>query len=176
MPAVRQLQAQQAPRPGVPIPLGMEDNTPKDPTYPMLVVPKNATKEKCRECANRKEVVQGAGGIPVEVLVGADPRCPFCNGTGWVLRRVQAQSAAHHSSLVGYEVGPDGQRAYRLPPTVAEYMQNGIDRADAEKYAAKQAAKAAKGFAPYGPLPDPDDSTGQNAPAAPVGDPLSEGF
>lgn len=175
MPAIRQLQARQMPRPGAPIPLGMEDDTPKDPIYPMLVTPKNATKEKCRECDNRKEVVTGVGGISVEARVGADPRCPFCNGSGWVARRVAAQSAAHHSSLVGYEVGANGQRAYKLPPTVEEYLRMGVPVEQAKILAAEQADKAAQGFDPYGPLPDPN-STRQNAAQVVGKDPLSEEF
>lgn len=170
MAEVRRLQM---PRPGAPIPLPVEDNVPKDPTYPMLVTPKNPTKEKCRECHGRKEVVTGVGGISVEAHMGPDARCPFCSGSGWVPRRVIASSAAHHSSLVGYEVGANGERAFPLPPSIEEFVRMGVPAGQAKILAAEQADKAAKGIAPYGPVPDPS-STGQNQAAGK--DPLSEEF
>lgn len=120
-----------------------------DPNYPRWVEDPSATMA-CRECAQRTTIQITPNG---RVVVGLppDPLCPFCEGTGQMKRKIMAQSPAHHAGIVGYPVGPDGERLRPKPPTLEEVMKTGrFDEVTAVKIVAQEAEKAAKGFKPYG--------------------------
>ena len=161
---------------GVPRP---EDNTPKDPHYPRMVEVQG--KERCYDCSKRTSLAWGPRGAQ-NVPAPPDPGCPFCKGSGFTRRKVMAQNPEHHTSLVGYEVGRDGQRKFPLPPTLEEVMGKfpGIDRGVAEKIVADQVALARQGVAPYGPAHTPTQNAAAPPPILsermPEGDPLEDGF
>lgn len=119
-----------------------------NPNYPRWVEDPNA-RERCHDCAARTVMQLGPYG-PQSVPAGPDPRCPFCAGAGWVPRKVKAQSPAHHAAIVGYPVGPDGERLRPEPPTAAEVEKHGYAPDAAAAIAADEARKAAAGIAPYG--------------------------
>lgn len=148
---------------------GMMPNQPPpkpNPHYPRWVEDSRST-DICHDCAKRTTVQMGPAGKQ-DVQLPPDPRCPFCKGTGMVARKVIAQNPAHHAAIVGYPVGPDGERLWPAPPTAEEVMKAGYAADVATKIAADEAAKAARGIKPYGELEPANVLAGAGVPTSPA--------